>query len=372
MSRLPAQRSGLFEALPARVLGAVDHARLAALVGPEARARSLAILGELGVPVHTVCYEARLTRDDARVDVAVCLAGMRPAGAGDVLGRLGRRHRRDAAWRRCLEFLADWSSPASVFAYRIPFVCVAFDRPGAEAAVPAPALSLCVDRGFFARQLGLPPPPSPPAAELLALAEACHERLRGDALPAACRILMARCLDDAAVVARHVSLMVSRTPATFKLDVRLPLDRVAPLLRRIGWPGSVPAVVNRLDELMPWAGHVQLNLVLHPALGSSLEVELLTGRGEASSADRHAVLDKLVAAGRCDPAKAAELRDAWARPVSLGGDGLIVARSWYLKARFDGDTLAEAKAYLGLMPRVLRGPGATIEPVGARPTGDRT
>ena len=103
--------------------------------------------------------------------------------------------------------------------------------------------------------------------------------------------------------------------------------------------------------MMPWPGDLQLNLVLHPAPGASLEVELLTGRGDAGRDDRLALLDRLVAAGVCDAAKAAALRDAWLDPVSRGRDGAIVARSWYVKIRFEGDRIAEAKAYLGLMPR---------------------
>jgi hypothetical protein len=353
----------LFEALPARVLGAVDHARLRALIDREAQARSLAVMDELDVPVHTVCYECRLAPGDARVDVAVCLAAMRPAGLDDVLGQLGRRRRSDPAWQRCLAFLADWSAPSTALVPAIPFVCVAFDRPGDPATLPAPAISLCVDPDFFARQLALPTSSPPTPAAIAALAGACHERLRGDQLPAGCRRLLDACLRDGAM-ARHVSLMVSRTPATFKLDVRLPIDGVAPLLQRIGWPGPVHDVVAGIRTLMPWRGNIQLNLVLHPALGPSLEVELLTGRGEAGGVERAGVLDRLVAAGHCDPTKADVLRDAWARPVSESG-GTIVARSWYVKVRFDGGRIAEAKTYLGLMPRMLWSPRAATE-VGAR------
>lgn len=360
-------RPGLFEALPAQILRSVDHGRIAALVNDDARGRILAVMDELSVPVQTVCYECRLRGGDPRVDVAVCLFAMRRVGAADALGRLGQRRLGDAAWQRCLEFLAGWSSPASPLAPQIPFVCVAFDLPGDPAALPAPGLSLCVDPDFFAHELGLPAPASGPVPEVVRLAEACHDQLRGEPLPAPCRRLLERCLSgDDGVTARHVSLMVSRSPATFKLDVRIPVDGVASLLGRIGWPGAIPRVVAGIRRLMPGQGHVQLNLVLHPALGSSLEVELLTGRGQASTADRLALLRSLVDAGHCDPDKAAALRDAWARPVSRDGTGLIVARSWYVKARFDGDGIAEAKAYLGLMPRVLSRARPALRPSAAR------
>jgi hypothetical protein len=355
MSR-PAPRSGLFEALPARVLEAVDHSRLRALIDRDAQARCLAVVREIDVPVHTVGYECRLAPGDARVDVGIGLVTMRPADSA--LGRLGRRRGGDPAWQRCLAFLADWSRPCPELVPAIPFVCLAFDRPDDPATQPAPAISLCVDPDFFARRLGLPMPSPASADEIAALAGRCHQRLRGEPLPAACRRLLDACVRDG-TMARHISLMVSRTPATFKLDLRMPIDAVAPLLHRIGWPGSVPDAVAGIRAVMPWRGHVQLNLVLHPALGTRLEVELLTDRGEATAGDRSRLLDRLVAAGHCDPAKAAALSDAWARPVS-DCDGAIVARSWYIKVQLDGGRITEAKAYLGLMSRVLR-PRAAVE-----------
>lgn len=351
MSRLP-QHPVLFEA-PATVLDAIDHARLRALIDADAEARCRAVVSEIDVPVHTVCYECRLAPGDARVDVAVGLVAVSPAGAGDVLGRLGRRHLGDAAWQRCLAFLAAWSAPRSPFARSVPFVCVAFDQPRDASAAPAPAMSLCVDRDFFVRQLGLPTPPPPPPGSIAALAATCHEHLRGEPLPASTADLIAAALEVDGVMARHVSLMVSRTPATFKLDVRLPVDRVAQLLHAIGWPGDARRAERQVREVMPWHGHLQLNLVLHPALGAGLEVELLTG-GEAQRDDRLALLERLVAVGVCDAGKAAALRDAWLAPLSTGHDGTVVARSWYIKVRLESDRIAEAKAYLGLMPRMLR------------------
>lgn len=361
MSRSSSDRPGLFEAPPAQILRSVDHGRFAALVDGDARDRIQAVMDELSVPVHTVCYECRLAGGDPRVDVAVCLFPMRVTRAADVLGRLGQRRRADPAWQRCLDFLAEWSSPASPLAPQIPFVCVAFDVPGDPAALPAPGLSLCVDPDFFAHELGLPAAAPAPGSELARLADACHDRLRGEPLPAPCRRLLERCLSgDDGVTARHVSFMVSRSPATCKLDVRVPVEGVASLLERIGWPGSVASVVAGIRRLVPREGHVQLNLVLHPAPGTHLEVELLTGRRPAGTADRHALLRRLVDAGHCDPGKAEALGDAWASPVSRDRAGLIVARSWYVKVRFGDDRVAEAKAYLGLMPRVLHDarPGA--------------
>jgi hypothetical protein len=351
------RRNGLFEALPGRVLRAVDHAALEPLIGDAARAHLLSVMDELDAPVQTVCYEARLGRGDPRVDIAVVLLPMRTAAVEDVLGMLGRRHLGDPAWRRCLGFLAEWSHPASPFAAHIPFACVAFDLPGDRAPVPVPGVSLCIDREFFTRQRGLQAAAPPPAAELMALVDACHGRLRGAPLASGARPMLERCLSSGdGAIPKHVSFMLSRTPPTCKLDLRVPVDGVAALLRRIEWPGPIPGVVTRIRELAPSLREVQLNLVLRPELDASLEVELLVGMREGGTEERDEMLRQLIGGGHCDAAKAEVLRRAWARPVSRDRGGVIVARIWYLKVRFDGDRIAETKAYLGLMPRVFCDP----------------
>jgi hypothetical protein len=225
---------------------------------------------------------------------------------------------------------------------------VAFDA-GAE---PAPNLSLCIDRGFFARQIGLPAPAPAPASEVVALVDACAVTLQGAPLAADAAARITACLASEDVIARHVSFMAARAPRAIKLDVRVPVTGVADLLRRLAWPADAERVAARVRALMPWRGHVQLNLVIHPALGATLEVELLTARDEVSLADRLAVLDRLVDAGACAADKACVLRDAWCHPVSRDADGTIIARSWYLKVKLAGDDIALAKAYLALMPRV--------------------
>src|SRR5947207_2322151 len=137
MFRLGPHREGLYEALPGRILRSTG-ASLQALIDARVRDRIVALADELGVPVHAVCYECRLRRGDGRVDVAVCLLPMRTLCVYDVLGLLGQRHFALPAWRRCLEFLAAWSHPASEYAAQIPFICVAFDLPADHAGIPVP------------------------------------------------------------------------------------------------------------------------------------------------------------------------------------------------------------------------------------------
>src|SRR4029079_1189771 len=105
------------------------------------------------------------------------------------------------------------------------------------------------------------------------LANDCHRRLRGEALPARSLSLLTRCLAGEGVLAKHVSFMLARTPVAFKLDLRISVDHLAALLRRIEWPGPVDGALARIRTLAPRQQHIQLNLVLAPGLDTSLEVE---------------------------------------------------------------------------------------------------
>ena len=58
------------------------------------------------------------------------------------------------------------------------------------------------------------------------------------------------------------------------------------------------------------------------------------------------------------------LREAWLRPLGSDEEGLVVARSWYLKLRLAGAAASDAKAYLALMPRLSRQPGLAAQPLG--------
>jgi len=169
-------------------------------------------------------------------------------------------------------------------------------------------------------------------------------------LPPSLRDRVGECLLTKQVVPKHFSFMLGRSPATFKLDLQLPVDQVADLLRGVGWAGSPERIQERIRALMTWSGAIQLNLVLHPRVVGPLEVEFLTIPDAASMGARLAFLDGLVAQGLVSPAKAAVLRSLSHAPT-LGGPGAACVAGWYVKVRLDGDAPVEAKTYLGLMPR---------------------
>jgi hypothetical protein len=326
------------------------------LVDESRRARILDLVDGITAPVQTACYEARLSDSDRQVDLALCLF----SGSGSFgFERAAFRGSdpADVGWQRVLAFLAEWSGRVGTLAARVPFVWIAFDLPTDQGELPTPCLGICSDRDFFRRRLGGSDAVngrehSPD--RICALADDSHRLLLDEALPVRTKQLLLQCLSGG-IEAKHISFMLGRTPRTIKLDVRLPIDEVAGFLRKIGWSEVPEALQSRISSLMPGPGHVQLNLVLHPALRPPLEVEFLTTPGESDSEQRFAFLDRLVDEGLCGTAKARVLRSTWDRPLRPAGAlGLPVASSWYVKVRFMNGRPSEAKAYLGLMPRIGR------------------
>lgn len=341
--------------LPGSVLRSLPARDLDPLVDEERRSQILAIADQFPVPVQTACYECRLSATDPRVDLALCVFVV-PGLADAAEGACGRLESLDPRWNGVARFVREWSRPRDLVSAQIPFVWFAFDLPSGVAAVPIPCLGLCVDPGFLARRLGLDVPADEAAAgRVNDTAQWSYRLLHGEPMPQRVRDLLQQCL--VGVEAKHLSLMVGRSPPTFKLDVRLLAADVGDYLRRIGWPEAPDDIQRQVSALVPWGGHVQLNLVLHPEMAPPLEVEFLTTPGEASRANRAAFLRALVGAELCGAAKAQVLASCLAQTLILGGPDQpesALGRSWYVKVRFQRGRATEAKAYLGLMPRVGR------------------
>jgi len=338
-----------------RVLGSVPQADLAPLVSEDARRRIARLAGELGIPVQTACYECRLAANDDRVDLAACLfppdsPAPTDLGQSTAFSALRGTFANNADWTRTLELLEAWSAPGSSLRGRIPFIWIAFDIDRELSRLPSPCVGLCIDPAFFARRLDSPHQVAEDISTLETLADSFNRFFAGAGLTDTTKALLRACLEEPGLEAKHLSYMLGRASAPFKLDVRLDVDRVADYLQRIGWPGPARKVAASLRELAPSAGKIQLNLVLQPQLTQPLEVEFFTMTAEAPAVERKLFLETLVAKGLCSPDKADVLWRLVEEPVGDAG-GQAVARGWYVKVRFIDDVPTEAKAYLGLMPR---------------------
>lgn len=340
-------------ALPERILELAPVGDLVPLVTTGAGERIAALARLLAVPVQTVCYEVRLGRGDDRADYAVCLLPGFEAHFQRELERLGRAP--DPAWGQALDFVRAWTAEGSELLSLVPFLCLAFDLDGASNAV-APCVSVCVDPDFFLRRHGFAPAARSVEGQLEVIAE-CHQRLLATPLAGASRERSMRCLAAPDALPVHASFMLSRSPATFKLDVRVPVDRVAAFLTDAGWAQDAPQVEDGIRELVTWPGAVQLNLVVSEEPGGPLEVELLTRANEASPLQRSTLLEALVARGLVAEEKAAVLEQVTASPLVASTSGFGVARNWYVKVRFLRARPLDAKVYLAHMPRPVRAPG---------------
>jgi len=328
------------------LLAACDVHELAPLVDRSTRERILQLVGAFTLPVQTACYECRLGSGDSRVDLALCVF---PGLGTSALAQLRRDYDHDPAWRRSLAFLQEWTTSQAFL--QVPFVWVAFDLEELQASLPPPCLGLCVDASFFERRLGLSPSTQATTADLLRLAERYFERLHDQTMPEDAVARLERCLDQGVEV-KHYSYMLGRQPPTFKVDVRLPVGRVADYLGKVGFPGHPERIQQRIRQFMPWEGHVQLNLVLHPELRGPLEVEFMTLASEVSETHRSGFLAHLVEQQLCDPEKAAVLTRSTRNCRGNLPNGQRYERGWYVKVRFEDDQPVEAKAYVGLLARL--------------------
>jgi hypothetical protein len=339
---------------PDQIIRAVDHAELEPLVTVAARENALGLASRVRLRTPTVCYECRLAESNARVDYAIALFPAFDAGATGAVRDLHRRHRDDDAWTRALGFLGSWLD--GTLDCTFPFVCVAFDLEKEPVTLPAPCLSLCVDSDFFARRLGFTRGSRMLPEELEVLAGRSYERLLGNTLPQPSSDRLRRCLSEPGVEPRHISFMTSRSPPTSKVDLKVPVAAVESLLLRLGWPAKIHGIESCIRELVPSAEEVQLNLVYHPELSPVLEVEFLTDPRQVSLLERRSFLARLVERSLCSREKAEVLLRAWERPLTQVGGGLSVAKGWYVKVRLLDGVPVDAKAYLGLMPRILGAP----------------
>jgi hypothetical protein len=337
---------------PAVLMRGIRSDLHAPLVDVDSWDRMSRICESFPTPVQTVCFECRLGAGEDQTDLAFAI--LFDPSLTRLAERLRRTHHGLAPWVRFADFVEEWVRPQSGLAPRIPFLCLALDGAQSGVIAKGPCVSLCVDPWFFARQMGLE---LPGPDDLPGLAEECCARLTGNALPAKATERLRSVVEGASSVrVKHLSLMLPRADAPMKLDLSIHSAEVGDFLKRIGWPGSSADLQSAVTEWVPWGGRVQLNLTLHPELAPPLEVEVFTDTPPTPE-ERVGFLDRMVAFGLAAPAKASRLRDLWRHPIiELAlADRRSVRCSWYIKLRFAASGAADAKAYLTLMPREVRG-----------------
>jgi hypothetical protein len=293
---------------PARTTTLADYVRAVAphvppgLIDPTSLAAIATVAAALPAAISNhYGFECRLGIPDTSADFL--LTTNVATGGGEILaGRhpgipAPRILHADPGWQRARAFCAAWGDPASPLHDAADHVCFEFD-------VSDPASRGRIPNLFFA----------PQAPNWVGTDEVSDDQrtvefgidlLAGGSLApetaTVLRTIFATLPPQTWVF--QVGVMGARTPAPMRLQFsRLsPADFVA-FLERMRWCGSVPALAAALDELAPLTDDITYAVDVHGGLGPKIGLECYLDH-DAPPARWMALLDHLVAAGLCLPAK---------------------------------------------------------------------
>ena len=142
-------------------------------------------------------------------------------------------------------------------------------------------------------------------------------------------------------------------------------------LAKIGWPGDRASLRDILVRLANLSGEIALNVdILPDRVGEKLGLEIYGAERTLSMDTWQPLHDELLAKGLARADKLAALRGfpwfqryrqfgIWLRTPPLGFP-VLITNLHHLKLVFVGDTVVEAKAYLGVFPprdRLFVNPG---------------
>jgi hypothetical protein len=335
------------------------------LIAPDSLRRIAATVGRLPAALTGMFgFECRL--GDAASTADFCCRVTRLHGGHAVLAERSAAHAlppvwyEHPVWARLGRFCEAWAEPASALHANVCHLWLEFDvGPGTPPAVPAPsvfvgapAASMGVDCGWMVRSAipllsGTPLPP--PAERTL---RACLEALPGGAW------------------VRNLGLMLARPTDALRIEIKeLPFDALRAFLDRVGWPGPSGEAHAALSPTAllaptPW---MMVSLDVGPSIGPRLGLECFAPMGPEWSPRWTRLLDYLVSAGLCVPAKRAALLTwcGWAHEpdgdaasperlaplselVGLPARGVYVPGISHVKLSYQPGRPLEAKAYLAV------------------------
>lgn len=363
------------------------------LVAPRAVANAHALAARLPDAFSASYFECRLNAREPQADFSTCvvardggrerlLRGTRPAPeAGSPL--------EDEGWAGVRRLVRSWADRDSLLHRRVPLIWLEFDgldRPLAEAILPG--VNLCVEPDYLARPamadraaMEAPPPGTmrttpnghdgrsvdsesasavdAEPVETVPLIGARLAQFLELAVSEEPHAALSRCaarLPDGARIF-YVSAMLSRTPATLKLNGIARTEQLVPYLKAIGWRGSIADIESVLATFCPGVELIRFDVTVGPELSRRVGIELFSKGLRRSPEERGRLLERLVSDGLCGTDKRNALL-AWPGVTweQYAGESSRVrlSRSWYAKIVCNADRSLEAKGYLGFTAEPTR------------------
>jgi hypothetical protein len=332
------------------------------LVGAAQRARLEQLERFVPRGIRSLGVECRLTAAEPVVDLGVSVSpdaeGLGPEAFADATPELRLALAEDPRWRRVARFGEHWRDARSLCRAWVPFVFLEYDAgrlgrpvPSVFAALDSP-LGDAPSRGFPEREASF---------EFASI-------LLGNAFDTPRAAALAACFDalDGASRLLHVAVMLGRSRAALRVSAWLSEANLGEYFARLGVPDARDRIDPLLDLLPERREFVQLDFESDPPTACRIGL----GHRPSDHGGWAALLDRLVSAGACDAAKAAQLLciaseglgDAIASRCELSHVKLVLAASGQI----------EAKVYLGAnadTARPLRpGDPTPVARTGARST----
>lgn len=259
-------------------------------------------------------------------------------------------------WRRVRDFFRYWADATSPLYQAVPLVWLEFDHlAGSPSQVLPPGVNICLDPDYLNWSAWPPPGRRPESGLDPAWFDTVFELLLGRRAQAQTRQNVLTCFEllPAGGKILYVSVMLSRQPATVKLNGFIPKEGLPEYLAGIGWPGSVAQLKSILTTFCATLTDLRVDLTVGPQISSRVGLEFFSKGSTRPDQERVELLDQFVASGWCSPAKRDWLlswsgfstetfaHQAWATKLN---------RSWYAKIVCQAGRPVEAKGYLGFMP----------------------
>jgi hypothetical protein len=326
------------------------------LVAAEAFSRLEALAPLLPDVMSSYYLECRLAANSGQVDLMGCVRAS-DGGRERLTSHLLRckQYQEHPIWKSVTDFCTSWSEPGSPLYDLVPHVWLAFDLDGSSSSTRGPCLLLCTDPDYLDGTAQPKRSDTTTALQFRLLTDAVFNTLLKRYPDNSQRLILWSCHDLLPPGGRliHLSMMLTRSSQTCKLNISMPKAEIVQYLRCIHWSGSIIEIGALLSRFCADNQWIKLQLVICESLAPTIELELHFDESQESQERYRALLDRMCESGLCSTEKREALR-RWSgrfRLISPGQEWPTQWTTWTdVKIVHWRDHALFAKAYLGFMP----------------------